>query len=260
MFRMIDQIEEWDIHLPDIISVYNHTYHREIKKTPAGIFLSNVEKEQNVDNTWGNKPKNYEPYKVNELVLRKNILKGHNVTNKLAKKYHGPYRIIKNYDNGVMYDIQHQYRNSILYKVHHKQLKKWYETPEDLKNVNQEQTLEDTTSEESQPDFEGFTEEAQNMFRINWEKVSKYNIQLRPETVEYQYLSPRNDEGSLVSDPHITYNMEPWIHSEIRKDYSGDPIRVITRDSTGIYRELRELEEDELHLVKDFSFNFSGFT
>lgn len=64
-------------------------YRQELVKTPAGIFL-NTEKDPMKDTTWEMKPKNYEPYKINEIALKKNILKDHNVTNKLAKKYYGP--------------------------------------------------------------------------------------------------------------------------------------------------------------------------
>ncbi|KAB7499001.1 hypothetical protein Anas_11456, partial [Armadillidium nasatum] len=111
-------------------------------------------------------------------------VKGHNVMNKLVEKYHGPYKIVKTYENGVMYDIQHKYRNTILLRIHHKHLKKWHETPEELKEVNPERNLEDTKSETSENDFEGFTKENQSMFRVNWEKSfrrdQRYNKRRQP--------------------------------------------------------------------------------
>ncbi|KAL7637112.1 UNVERIFIED_CONTAM: hypothetical protein RMT77_012870 [Armadillidium vulgare] len=265
MFRMIDNIDEWDTSLPDIVAVYNHTYHREIGKTPANIFLSNVDKKPIDDKTWEKTLKDYEPYKLNDLVLKKIILKGHNVENKLAKKYHGPYKVIKTYENGVMYDIQHQYRNTILYKIHHKHLKKWHETPEDLKRVNEENDLEDSNSDNSKHDFEGFTQENQTMFRVNWEKISKYNIKLHydqdtisevpRESERLNYFS--TDERSAVSQYHATYNMEPWIHEELANNRSARGIPLTDARSSRVWRDLVELEGHSL--VSNESFEFSGF-
>ncbi|KAL7637893.1 UNVERIFIED_CONTAM: hypothetical protein RMT77_011505 [Armadillidium vulgare] len=70
-FRMLDNLEEWDTSLPDIVAVYNHTYHRDLGKTPAVIFLGNVDKNPVKDTTWGKSTRNYEPYSLNELVSRR---------------------------------------------------------------------------------------------------------------------------------------------------------------------------------------------
>ncbi|KAL7641164.1 UNVERIFIED_CONTAM: hypothetical protein RMT77_008302 [Armadillidium vulgare] len=77
-----------------------------------------------------------------------------------------------------MYDLQYEYHHTILHRVHHKHLKKWYETPEEFKEINEKTNLSNVEDEKSQNNFEGFDKETQGIFKINWEKVSKYNIQL----------------------------------------------------------------------------------
>ncbi|KAL7637412.1 UNVERIFIED_CONTAM: hypothetical protein RMT77_012161 [Armadillidium vulgare] len=268
MFRMIDNLEEWDEYLPDVVAVYNQTHHRELGKTPAAIFLNNVERNTVKDTIWGKTPKNFEPYKLGEFVLKKNILKGHNVMNKLVEKYHGPYKIVKTYENGVMYDIQHKYRNTLLLRIHHRHLKKWHETPEELKEVNPERNLEDTKSETSENNFKGFTKENQSMFRVNWEKVTRYNIQLNHErdtSIEISRESERSNsvntnERSVMSQYHATYNMEPWIQSEIHRSRQMNPVKRVIGDKSGKIEDCKKLPEHYEGMVNGLSLNFSYFT
>lgn len=72
MFRMIDDLRNWDGHFGNIVYVYNHgnivyvynhTSHCKLVQTPAGLYLQNTEKLPNKDRMWTKATKKYEPFR-----------------------------------------------------------------------------------------------------------------------------------------------------------------------------------------------------
>ncbi|KAL7636006.1 UNVERIFIED_CONTAM: hypothetical protein RMT77_013824 [Armadillidium vulgare] len=145
-----------------------------------------------------------------------------------------------------MYDLQHEYRHTILHRIHHKHLK-WYETPEEFKEINEKPNLSEIEDERSQNDFGGFDkEDIKSIFKINWEKVSKFKIQLQ-HNLEQVNQDSQNQSGSQevevrIPQNYATYNMEPWIHDELNILESVRQIPLIDARTSNIWRDLVELE------------------
>jgi len=68
------------------------------------------------------------PYKVGQLVLRKVVLQGHQLDNKLAGRYVGPFKVVRVHDNKVTYVIQ-SVESGTEVRVHHAQLRQYHEPP-----------------------------------------------------------------------------------------------------------------------------------
>ena len=125
----------WDDELIKAVMVYNNTHHAELKMSPSKYLLSCSH--SMVDNPvvptsdtahWREGNPSFLPYKVGQLVLRRVVLQGHQVANKLADRFSVPFSVIKVNDNRVSYIIQSM-DSLIQYRVHHTQLRPYHEPP-----------------------------------------------------------------------------------------------------------------------------------
>ena len=137
--RCTESTKPWDDRLADVILAHNNSHHSSIGMTPVEcIFSKSYDfKAEGVRvvtmrENWREGHPNFVPFKVGDLVLRRVELKGHNVSNKFAEKYKGPYRISKVRQNGVAYMID----GGDIEKgspAHHRQLVPYHEPPKYLR-------------------------------------------------------------------------------------------------------------------------------
>ena len=125
----------WDDDLIRAVMVYNNTHHAELRMSPSKYLLSRPH--SMVDNPvlptsdtahWREGNPSFLPYKVGQLVLRRVVLQGHQVVNKLADRFSGPFSVIKVNDNRVSYVIQ-SLDSRVEHRVHHTQLRPYHEPP-----------------------------------------------------------------------------------------------------------------------------------
>lgn len=88
--------DDWDIAIYKIIVQYNRTIHSETGRTPISFYANNDEGPVLTRNKFTKeKGKNFIPFNVKDLVLRKIPFKDSNNKHKLAPRYDGPYEIIE---------------------------------------------------------------------------------------------------------------------------------------------------------------------
>ncbi|CAF2079974.1 unnamed protein product [Rotaria magnacalcarata] len=132
---------DWVRRLPDVVRVYNGNMHATTKRAPVNFFLDRADSlktdyDQKNNPAWREPSHRFVPFMVTQLVGRKVIHSGHQVSNKFAPRYEGPFRIAKVYDSERSYDIcrVNNETDEILpdaprFKVHHVHLKPWIPRP-----------------------------------------------------------------------------------------------------------------------------------
>ncbi|KAL7635049.1 UNVERIFIED_CONTAM: hypothetical protein RMT77_014034 [Armadillidium vulgare] len=129
----------WDIQLSSVALIYNNTIHSETKRSPAEIIFSEAHDTRpnlpwtRFNEYWDEGNTNYKSFAIGQEVALKLQLPGDRTSNKFKDRYQGPLTVIKVNNNNVTYIVQSK-ETQRLYKVHHKQLKKWYQPPDYLKD------------------------------------------------------------------------------------------------------------------------------
>ena len=152
---------DWDLKISKIIINYNNTFHSETKTSPSQMILTKsypikprLGLEAQEIQKWKEGHPSFCPYKLNQRVLKKIMVKGRELKNKLQKKFDGPYTITKVFSNGVSYNIQKEGSN-IDIKVNHRQLRPFHEVPKYISRYVRESTAEsaDSSDEKTSPKF-----------------------------------------------------------------------------------------------------------
>jgi hypothetical protein len=136
--NLVSDGQEWDVHLPKFLSVYNNTLHCEIGTSPSA-FLLNVSHNINpsirgsvrIKERWKVGHPSFVPFKVSDLVLMRVQKKGYLNVNKLSPNYSGPFRIIKVHENGVTYELDDLQSNKVV-RAHHRDIHLFKKPPEYL--------------------------------------------------------------------------------------------------------------------------------
>ena len=138
---LVNQPQNWDRQLPDVVMSYNHSWHSQIKTSPAECLLrqahqvnSNSLLANPTKATWKAGHPNFRPFRVGDFVARKLPIQGHGTLNKFLPRFEGPFVVRLVRDNGVTYEIsrdEHTDGNGSL-GVHHTQLKLWHFPPKHI--------------------------------------------------------------------------------------------------------------------------------
>ena len=119
--------DSWDQMIHRVILQYNHSVHGETKCTPASFYGSSADDVALPAKFQFTRPpgRNFKPYELDDLVLRKIPFHGPQSKHKLAPRYDGPYHV-KEVLSPVTYRIKHAYNNTRLIIVHVSQLKPYH--------------------------------------------------------------------------------------------------------------------------------------
>ena len=232
-----NDISVWDVELPRSVIIYNSTYHTQIKSSPSRFL---IEKSHDMDSalpldagvvsSWKPGHPSFAPLRVNEKVMKKVHLSGHQLTNKFAKRYDGPYTVTKVNSNGVTYEIADESGN--VFRVHYKQVKLFHEVPNylklyleaDINNVELNEVVNNTANESnvSCNDFSGFNMSNTNDFsgfcRSNDAGMIYEDSDLSDSEDESVDVNPVDDEQfSKLSEDYSSY-------SEESDDYAEDEL------------------------------------
>ena len=129
---------DWDTHVSKVVTLYNSSYHAELQESPCSRLLTRSHKllvegpmpDREKDH-WREGNPSFRPFKRGHLVWRKVVFSGRNVTNKLADRYEGPYKVIIVNGNKVTYIVQDM-ETKRAHRVHHTQLRRYYSPPKYL--------------------------------------------------------------------------------------------------------------------------------
>ena len=133
--------DSWDLELPKAISIYNNSYHKEIKDTPNNFLLKNChDKVKNkgikvdITHTWRKGHPKFSPFRKGQLVLWKTKFQGNLTTNKLKDRFVGPFCIRDINQNQLTYIIERRNENNQLesHRAHYIDLRIWKEPPKYL--------------------------------------------------------------------------------------------------------------------------------
>lgn len=120
--------QSWDVELPHIVLVYNHTMHSETQLTPCEYILKRAHTLTlglplpEVEECWTPGHRNFQAYALDQQVGLKLQLPGDLTTNKFKPRYCGPYTITTVNDNQVTYVVKSN-KTGRQYRVHHRQLR-----------------------------------------------------------------------------------------------------------------------------------------
>ena len=135
---LVKQPQSWDRHLPDVVMNYNHSWHSQIKMSPADCLLRQAHP-MNATSLLSNPTKfmwkaghpSFKSFRVGDFVLRKLPIQGHGTVNKFLPRFEGPFVVRLVRDNGVTYEISQERSadSNVCLRVHHTQLKLWHFPP-----------------------------------------------------------------------------------------------------------------------------------
>jgi transposase InsO family protein len=98
----------WIDDLPKAVVLYNNSYHSELRMSPSAYLLTtahDVRPQPVLPNTepeyWRHGNPSFGSFKVGQLVLRRVVFKGRQVGDKLAERFHGPYKVVLQQQNKV---------------------------------------------------------------------------------------------------------------------------------------------------------------
>ncbi len=123
----------WDLNLAQTIQLYNDTFHKEIKCSPNHYILTKKHKisktiraPKAVIQTWREGHKDFQPFKINQLVLFKVNFQGNLNINKLKQRYIGPFKIVAIDSNNLSYNIERIIDGRVENRrAHYKSLRYW---------------------------------------------------------------------------------------------------------------------------------------
>ena len=127
----------WYPHLQKAIIIYNQTTHNETKASPSRFLLERPHISMKdvpivtpeTQELWAQGHPQYEPFKVNQSVLKRRELPGRLNVHKLEYKFNGPYKVTKINSNKVTYQLTCSETGQVI-KAHHSQLKAWKNPPD----------------------------------------------------------------------------------------------------------------------------------
>ena len=130
----------WDALLPRVLSVYNNTIHSQTGMSPSQCLLESSHSpdrilhiNKDIVSSWKQGHSKFVPFNVGERVLRKIQRIGNRVSDKFAKKFDGPFVVLRVHSNDVTYDLQKCFGDGSVVKAHFRQLKPWREVPDYLR-------------------------------------------------------------------------------------------------------------------------------
>ena len=144
----------WDKRLAKALLIHNNTVHSQTGKSPSQFILeTNHYSEQHIPlmnketvATWKEGHPKFTPFSLGQKVLKKVQKIGNKVSDKLAKRFIGPYEVIKVQSNEVSYEIKLCNSNEKIIKAHYRQLKPWKILPEYLENYVKFESCKDKDS------------------------------------------------------------------------------------------------------------------
>lgn len=129
----------WDLEIPRVVMAYNNTRHSSIDMSPAQSLLTkayNMEMGPLISaedqGRWRVGHPAFTPFKVGQLVMKKQIFKGRRNIDKLVERYTGPYRVAAVKSCRVAYDIIPIDNQGRVLKAHHRTLRPWTPAPKYL--------------------------------------------------------------------------------------------------------------------------------
>jgi hypothetical protein len=137
-----NSVNSWGKCLRKVVSIYNHTFHSEIKTSPSDFVLTQINTSandalvQSVRDYWSEGNPSFLPYRVGQKVCRKILYQSRETRIKLSDVYDGPYIILKVQPNGLSYEIRPVTLDGVesVKRVHYTQLKIWREPPKYLRS------------------------------------------------------------------------------------------------------------------------------
>ena len=115
----------WDKHLYSVVSQYNRTPHTETGRAPCEFFVKEAKINVPHQPYW-KPPKNFKPFKVGDLVLRKVPYQPAGERDKLAPRFEGPLKIVEADSNGVVYKAQWLAAPHKIIQLHISQIKRYH--------------------------------------------------------------------------------------------------------------------------------------
>ena len=133
--RSMSTDASWESKLTQAVVTYNNTRHRELGMSPAAYLLSKVHQlgdsiavGDGPYSFWRLGHPEFEPFRMGQLVMRKNPRIGNSTISKFRPKYDGPYEVIGVNENQVTYRIKGVDGQGER-KEHHKNLVPWHMAP-----------------------------------------------------------------------------------------------------------------------------------
>ena len=134
------EYHDWDMKVPSAVMMYNGSTHSELKESPSSFLLrhghrlsTDLRLPATEGKYWKQGNPAFKPFKRGNMVLRKVVFTGRNLSDKLEDRYSGPYKIVKVNLNRVTYIIK-GLSDGREHKVHHTQLRRYYLAPNYLLN------------------------------------------------------------------------------------------------------------------------------
>ena len=129
----------WVSELPRTIININQMMHAGLKSSPSQFLLEKahnntpaVKLPDQPQQLWQQGSPHFQPYKVNDWVLVKQIYPGNRAEDKVKPKYEGPYRVVHVGSQGMTYKIQH-YPSAEIITRHFRHLKPYADIPAKLR-------------------------------------------------------------------------------------------------------------------------------
>ena len=139
---LVDSASSWTEKLSQMVLTYNHTWHSSINMSPSQCLLSvgysGANKpwvDRDVSRQWQEGHPQFSPFRINDLVMKWERMVGHLASNKLSRRYEGPFRVVKVHENKVAYELE---QGAVITRAHYTQLKPYIPSPKYLQKYNLE--------------------------------------------------------------------------------------------------------------------------
>ena len=228
----------WDEFLPKIVINYNNSFHSELGMSPSEYLLKNP---HNVmpgaslpageTALWREGNPSFVPFRRGQQVLRKTMMKGNNVADKLTERFRGPYKIIVAHANRLTYVIKSEEDGS-QQRAHYSQLRRFYKPPAYIVShsaykrmicVDSEDQMSEEDTMEVEPDDDrgggdfGYLPRCGILSGYGRESESTSDSDLNTvdsaDTCDsVEYISTDSDSSSDTDNGKLNYRKKRWSH------------------------------------------------
>ena len=223
----------WDRHLYTVVSQYNRTPHSETNRAPCEFFVK--EAEINIPNkTYWKPPKNFQPFKVGELILRKVPYQPAGERDKLAPRFEGPLKIVEADPNGVVYKAQWVAAPQKVIQLHITQIKRYFPPESMPERAPMVPAMEPGVPKIAQ-------QSPKRPFNLNWDNLLLFSATEAPPpailgAVPVNYQANAGNQSSLAGSIHpevelsLLASPEPVLSDNQDSDIGSWPVSPEVED------------------------------